>query len=77
MRKITVDQLQQHNAVDDMWMVLCGKVYNVTPYISYHPGGASILLKGAGKDGTLLFNAIHPFVNIDVLIGNLCVGVIG
>ena len=32
------------------------QVYNLTHYLPYHPGGASILMSVAGKDGTVLFN---------------------
>lgn len=45
------------------------QVYNVTPYLDYHPGGADILLKTAGKDCTALFNKYHAWVNIDGLAG--------
>lgn len=34
----------------------CAKVYNVTPYLRYHPGGAQILADTAGTDCTQLFN---------------------
>ncbi|TVY35297.1 Cytochrome b5 reductase, partial [Lachnellula occidentalis] len=39
----------------DAWTVLGGKVYNITPYVPYHPGGEAELLRCAGKDGTRLF----------------------
>ena len=29
-------------------MIIRGKVYNVTAYIPYHPGGVSELMRGAG-----------------------------
>lgn len=31
-------------------------VYNVTPYMDYHPGGEEELMKAAGIDGTDLFD---------------------
>ena len=40
---------------DDVWMAVRGKVYNVTPYLKYHPGGEEQLLRGAGMDATKLF----------------------
>jgi cytochrome-b5 reductase len=36
--------------------VIRGKVYNLTPYMKYHPGGIDILMKTAGNDGTVLFD---------------------
>lgn len=35
-----------------------GMVYNVTPYMDYHPGGEEELMKAAGMDGTDLFDQV-------------------
>ena len=40
--------------------VLAGKVYNMTPYMKFHPGGVEELMRGAGKDCTILFNEVRP-----------------
>jgi hypothetical protein len=40
-------------------------VYNLTPYLQYHPGGADILVKASGRDATRLFNKYHPWVNLE------------
>lgn len=42
--------------MNDAWTVLNGKIYDITLYAEYHPGGAEKLLLGAGKDCTKLFN---------------------
>lgn len=76
LRDITVDEVKQHNKKDDIWIVIRGKVYNVTQYLTYHPGGSDILLQYAGCDGTELYDQIHSFVNIDVLLGNCSVGIL-
>jgi cytochrome b involved in lipid metabolism len=47
--------LKQHNKKDDAWTAISGKVYNVTPYLPYHPGGEKELMRVAGRDGTKLF----------------------
>lgn len=39
------------------------QVYNITPYLRYHPGGVEMLMMAAGKDGTALFNQYHAWVN--------------
>jgi cytochrome b involved in lipid metabolism len=31
------------------------RVYNITPYLKYHPGGVDLIMKGAGMDATQLF----------------------
>lgn len=43
--------LAQHRSRDDCWQAYAGKVYNVTPYLKYHPGGVGELMRAAGKDG--------------------------
>ena len=35
-----------------------GKVYNITPYMEYHPGGEEELMRGAGIEGTQLFDEV-------------------
>jgi hypothetical protein len=50
------------------------QVYNMSPYLRFHPGGADILMKAAGKDGTALFLKYHPWVNIDALMEKCLVG---
>ena len=47
--------LKQHNKRDDAWTAIYGKVYNITAYLSFHPGGVLALMRAAGRDGTKLF----------------------
>lgn len=54
-RKITPEELALHNSLSSAWTAINGVVYDVTMYMSYHPGGLE-LLKGCGKDGTMLFS---------------------
>jgi cytochrome-b5 reductase len=49
-------------------------VYDITPYLNFHPGGRDILLKAAGKDGTALFMKYHPWVNIGALMEKCLLG---
>lgn len=54
---LTMAELAKHNSAQDCWLLIEGKVYDVTPYIANakHPGGAT-LLEGCGIDATSLFN---------------------
>jgi hypothetical protein len=38
--------------------LLPGRVYNVTHYMDFHPGGDAELMRGIGQDGTSLFNQV-------------------
>ncbi|KAG2502744.1 hypothetical protein JM16_009634 [Phytophthora kernoviae] len=62
-RSITMEEVSHHNTEEDCWSVLDGKVYNLTPYLKFHPGGVADLLLSAGGDCTDLFNEKHPWVN--------------
>ena len=58
------------------WSSWQGKVYNITPYLPFHPGGESELMKGAGRDGTKLFMEAHPWVNWENMLESCLVGVL-
>ncbi|KAF4214300.1 hypothetical protein CNMCM8980_000003 [Aspergillus fumigatiaffinis] len=53
-------EVAKHNTPDSCWVILYGKVYDVTDFLSEHPGGARIILKLAGKDATEEYDPIHP-----------------
>ncbi|KAK0611064.1 cytochrome b5-like heme/steroid binding domain-containing protein, partial [Immersiella caudata] len=59
----------------DAWTVLGGKVYNITPYLPFHPGGEPELLRCAARDGTKLFGEIHPWVNYEQMLAACLVGI--
>lgn len=51
----TPEEVAQHNVATDCWTIIDSKVYDITSYISRHPGGNEILA-ACGTDGTTLFN---------------------
>lgn len=59
----------------DAWSSYRGKVYNISPYLPYHPGGEGQLLRAAGKDGTKLFEEAHAWVNWDNMMSSCIVGI--
>ncbi|GLJ44907.1 hypothetical protein SUGI_0945380 [Cryptomeria japonica] len=58
--KISTQELRTHNNVDDLWLSIQGKVYDVTKWVNTHPGGDLPLLNLAGQDVTDAFIAYHP-----------------
>lgn len=71
---VTKKELQKHNTKDDMWTVINGKVFNLTPYIPFHPGGENILKAVAGRDGTALFMKYHAWVSYDNILEPCFIG---
>lgn len=53
--KYTRSQVQCHSTLDDCWMVIFDKVYNITDFVYIHPGGDFILFEYAGRDATHAF----------------------
>ncbi|XP_060905721.1 cytochrome b5 reductase 4 [Labrus mixtus] len=72
--EVTQDELQKHSTRDDCWTCIRGMVYNVTPYMDYHPGGEEELMKAAGRDGTELFDQVHRWVNYESMLKECLVG---
>jgi isopentenyl diphosphate isomerase/L-lactate dehydrogenase-like FMN-dependent dehydrogenase len=50
----------KHRSTESCWVVLYGKVYDVTEFLPSHPGGSKIILKLAGADATEEYDPIHP-----------------
>lgn len=73
-RNISKTELAEHASQFDTWTAYKGKVYNITNYIPYHPGGEQILKQIAGKDCTDLFVKYHRWVNAESILGKCIVG---
>lgn len=45
---IPMQEVMKHNKKEDCWVVIHGKVYNLTDFLSSHPGGVGPILAKAG-----------------------------
>ncbi|OAE22520.1 hypothetical protein AXG93_2423s1070 [Marchantia polymorpha subsp. ruderalis] len=54
--KYTVEEVATHSSADDCWVIIHGKIYDVTKYLDDHPGGDQVLLVSAGEDATEEFD---------------------
>lgn len=48
----TLSEVEVHNSSKDCWLIIDGKVYDVTNFLEEHPGGDELLLSATGKDAT-------------------------
>jgi cytochrome b involved in lipid metabolism len=55
-------------------MVVHGMVYDVSLYAEYHPGGIQMIMSGAGRDASALFNKYHAWVNPTFMLEKCCLG---
>lgn len=63
--RCTMAEVRRHDDEHDCWVVLHKKVYDVTKFISKHPGGVTVLLRVAGTDATDAFDQLHPPGTLD------------
>ncbi|RCI08065.1 hypothetical protein L249_7808 [Ophiocordyceps polyrhachis-furcata BCC 54312] len=76
--RVTPTMLHAHTGRDgvDAWTVIDGKVYNITPYARFHPGGVPELMRGAARNATTLFRQVHPWVNYESMLAACLVGLL-
>merc|ERR1719503_259851 len=73
----TLAEVAKHSTKTDCWVVLDGKVLDVTNFLGDHPGGELAILTFAGKDATEEFNMIHPPDVIGKYAPDAVIGAIG
>uniref|UniRef100_A0A1D1XH65 Cytochrome b5 n=1 Tax=Anthurium amnicola TaxID=1678845 RepID=A0A1D1XH65_9ARAE len=52
LRKISASEVRLHTSKNDCWLVIHGKVYDVTKFVDEHPGGHEVLLHASGIGDT-------------------------
>ena len=57
---LTEAEVAKHDKDNDCWVILHGKVYDVTEFLPDHPGGKKAIMLFAGKDATEEFDMLHP-----------------
>ncbi|CBY24561.1 unnamed protein product [Oikopleura dioica] len=72
----SLEEVGKHNTGKDCWMIIHNKVYDVTKFLSEHPGGEEILLECAGVDATEGFEDVGHSADArelltDYLLGDL------
>ena len=62
-QSITLDmaEISKHNKTADCWMLISGKVYNVTSYFGSHPGGNTTMSPTCGTDATSAYATRDPY----------------
>ena len=60
LKSFTSAELAKRNTATNCCVAIRGKVYDVTNFLTQHPGGWDMLYLNGGKDATALFEAYHP-----------------
>lgn len=72
-RRVTRAEVARHKTRDDCWIIVSGKVYDITAWAPHHPGGAGIARIYAGKDATAEFGDYHSTQAI-AHMAHFCIG---
>ncbi|KAM9268738.1 cytochrome b5 type B isoform 2-T2 [Cariama cristata] len=54
----TMEEVGKRNCGREAWLVIHGRVYDVTRFLEEHPGGEEVLLEQAGRDATESFEDV-------------------
>uniref|UniRef100_A0A8I5U882 Cytochrome b5 type B (outer mitochondrial membrane) n=1 Tax=Pongo abelii TaxID=9601 RepID=A0A8I5U882_PONAB len=53
-----MEEVAKRNSLKELWLVIHGRVYDVTRFLNEHPGGEEVLLEQAGVDASESFEDV-------------------
>lgn len=56
-------EISKHNTQSSCWMLINGKIYDVTTYFGLHPGGNSPMAATCGTDATIAYATQDPYAS--------------
>ena len=52
----TISEVSSHNTASNCWLIVNGNVYDVSKFLSQHPGGEAEIIPYCGKEATKAFD---------------------
>jgi len=74
-REYSKAEVAKHNKDDDCWVIVNGRVLDVTKFLDDHPGGRKAIMLYAGKDATEEFNMLHEENVVEKYAPQVIIGV--
>ena len=71
---LPLSEIRKHDSLDDAWIIIDYKVYDVSAYARAHPGGWRLLVAFAGRDATTIFNDVGHSRRARRLLASVCIG---
>ncbi|XP_007477421.1 cytochrome b5 type B [Monodelphis domestica] len=53
-----LEEVAKRNSEKETWLVIHGRVYDITRFLDEHPGGGEVLMEQAGRDATESFDDV-------------------
>jgi salicylate hydroxylase len=72
-RPVTREEVALHSPRENCWVIISGKVYDISEWAPHHPGGAGIARMYAGKEATAEFGDYHSTEAVAHMV-HFCIG---
>ncbi|XP_074056518.1 cytochrome b5 type B isoform X2 [Macrotis lagotis] len=69
-----LEEVAKRNSEQEMWLVIHGRVYDVTPFLGEHPGGEEVLMEQAGRDATESFEDVGHSLDAKEMLKQYYIG---
>ncbi|KAJ5782823.1 hypothetical protein N7457_004597 [Penicillium paradoxum] len=69
-------EVATHKTRDDCWVIIHGKVYDITTYVRDHPGGADVLIDVAGSDATAAYEDVGHSEDASEILETYLIGTV-
>lgn len=76
LEEYNLSEVSNHCTEDDCWIVIFDRVYNVTPFLSDHPGGEYIMMEFAGRDATIPFRSTRHGKDSYQMLSRYLIGIL-
>uniref|UniRef100_A0A8D0BTS3 Cytochrome b5 type B n=1 Tax=Salvator merianae TaxID=96440 RepID=A0A8D0BTS3_SALMN len=70
----TLAEVAKRNTDRETWLVIRGRVYDVTRFLAEHPGGEEVLLEQAGRDATESFEDVGHSLDAQDMLRQYLIG---
>ncbi|MCX6754408.1 MAG: hypothetical protein NTU81_01085 [Candidatus Nomurabacteria bacterium] len=60
---LNMTEISKHNSQSSCWILINGKIYDVTSYFGSHPGGNSTMAATCGTDATVAYATRDPYAS--------------
>ncbi|XP_010277834.1 PREDICTED: cytochrome b5-like isoform X2 [Nelumbo nucifera] len=71
----SLSEISRHTSNKDCWVLIKGKVYDVTDFLEEHPGGEAALLEASAKgDATEDFEYVGHTIKAIRMMSKYCIG---
>ncbi|KAG8437513.1 hypothetical protein GDO86_008281 [Hymenochirus boettgeri] len=70
----TLEEVRKRNTVKETWLVILGRVYDITNFVEEHPGGEEVLFEQAGGDATESFEDVGHSIDAREMLNQYYIG---